>query len=227
MAGGSLWRNRDFTLLWAGQSVSEVGSQVTMLALPLLATITLHATTFEVALLSVCSSAAFLLVALHAGALVDRMRKKPVLIRADLAREPVPDVVLRQHDRREPRVRLEVVRHLLLRREVPRRRRERHAIETVVARRREEAQRVPPPAPVVADPRLVAEDDEVTIEDGEGKPVKIGILMNNSSGLFQVDGLLKAKLRGSGLEPYVEVVARIDTEAAASAAKPAAAPAKM
>ena len=37
--------------------------------------------------------------------------------------------------------------------------------------------------------------------------------MNNSSGLYQVDGLLKAKLRGSGLEPYVEVIAHIDTEA--------------
>ena len=36
--------------------------------------------------------------------------------------------------------------------------------------------------------------------------------MNNSSGLYQVDGLLKAKLRGSGLEPYVEVIAHIDTE---------------
>ena len=36
--------------------------------------------------------------------------------------------------------------------------------------------------------------------------------MNNSSGLFQVDGLLKAKLRGSGLEPHVEVIAHIDTE---------------
>ncbi len=54
--------------------------------------------------------------------------------------------------------------------------------------------------------------DEVAIEDGDEKPVKIGILMNNSSGLFQVDGLLKAKLRGSGLEPYVEVIAHIDTE---------------
>ena len=54
--------------------------------------------------------------------------------------------------------------------------------------------------------------DEVTIEDGGEKPVKIGILMNNSSGLYQVDGLLKAKLRGSGLEPYVEVIAHIDTE---------------
>jgi metal-dependent HD superfamily phosphatase/phosphodiesterase len=54
--------------------------------------------------------------------------------------------------------------------------------------------------------------EDVTISDGEERPVKIEILMNNSSGLFQVDGLLKAKLRGSGLEPYVEVVAHIDTE---------------
>ena len=37
--------------------------------------------------------------------------------------------------------------------------------------------------------------------------------MNNSSGIYQVDELLKAKLRGSGVEPYVEVVAHIDTEA--------------
>jgi metal-dependent HD superfamily phosphatase/phosphodiesterase len=55
--------------------------------------------------------------------------------------------------------------------------------------------------------------DEVRIGDGETKPVMVEILMNNSSGIYQVDGLLKAKLRGSGLEPYVEVVARIDTEA--------------
>ena len=54
--------------------------------------------------------------------------------------------------------------------------------------------------------------DEVKIGDGDDKPVMIEILMNNSSGLFQVDGLLRAKLRGSGLEPYVEVVAHIDTE---------------
>jgi uncharacterized protein len=54
--------------------------------------------------------------------------------------------------------------------------------------------------------------DEVRIDDGENKPVQIEILMNNSSGIFQVDGLLKAKLAGSGLEPYVEVVAHIDTE---------------
>jgi metal-dependent HD superfamily phosphatase/phosphodiesterase len=54
--------------------------------------------------------------------------------------------------------------------------------------------------------------EDVTISDGDERPIQIEILMNNSSGIFQVDGLLKAKLRGSGLEPYVEVVAHIDTE---------------
>src|ERR1700759_1767015 len=55
--------------------------------------------------------------------------------------------------------------------------------------------------------------EEVVISDGEKKPISISITMNNSSGIYQVDGLLKAKLRGSGLEPYVEVLAHIDTEA--------------
>jgi uncharacterized protein len=55
--------------------------------------------------------------------------------------------------------------------------------------------------------------DAVKITDGESQPILIEILMTNSSGLYQVDGLLKEKLRGSGLEPYVEVVAHIDTEA--------------
>jgi len=55
--------------------------------------------------------------------------------------------------------------------------------------------------------------DEVEIGDGESAPIGIEIRMNNSSGIYQVDGLLKAKLQGSGLEPYVEVTAHIDTEA--------------
>jgi metal-dependent HD superfamily phosphatase/phosphodiesterase len=55
--------------------------------------------------------------------------------------------------------------------------------------------------------------EDVSIADGETKPIKIEITMNNSSGIYQVDGLLKAKLVGSGLEPYVEVLAHIDTEA--------------
>jgi uncharacterized protein len=55
--------------------------------------------------------------------------------------------------------------------------------------------------------------DSVEIKDGAERPILIEILMNNSSGIYQVDGLLRAKLKGSGLEPYVEVVAHIDTEA--------------
>jgi metal-dependent HD superfamily phosphatase/phosphodiesterase len=55
--------------------------------------------------------------------------------------------------------------------------------------------------------------DEVRIGDGQSRPVMVEIVMNNSSGIYQVDGLLKAKLRGSGIEQYVEVVARIDTDA--------------
>src|SRR5207247_2463375 len=55
--------------------------------------------------------------------------------------------------------------------------------------------------------------EAVTIKDGERTPILIEIEMNNSSGVYQVDELLKAKLRGSGLEPYVEVLAHIDTEA--------------
>jgi len=54
--------------------------------------------------------------------------------------------------------------------------------------------------------------EDVTITDGEERPILIEIKMNNSSGIYQVDELLGAKLRGSGLEPYVEVLAHIDTE---------------
>jgi metal-dependent HD superfamily phosphatase/phosphodiesterase len=54
--------------------------------------------------------------------------------------------------------------------------------------------------------------DEVKIEPGRQKAVRIEIAMNNSSGLFQVDELLATKLRGSSLEEHLEVVARIDAE---------------
>jgi metal-dependent HD superfamily phosphatase/phosphodiesterase len=55
--------------------------------------------------------------------------------------------------------------------------------------------------------------DEVVIAEGEQRPVSVEIKMNNSAGVYQVDELLKSKLHGSGLEPYVEVVARIENEA--------------
>jgi MFS family permease len=85
-ADRSLWRHRDFMLLWAGQTVSEVGSAITVLALPLVALVTLDASTFAVAALTAATNVAFLLVALPAGAWVDRWRKRRVLVWGDIGR---------------------------------------------------------------------------------------------------------------------------------------------
>jgi metal-dependent HD superfamily phosphatase/phosphodiesterase len=52
--------------------------------------------------------------------------------------------------------------------------------------------------------------ENLEIERGETKPVRLRVLMNNSAGIFQLDELLKNKLHGSGLEPYIEVEARIE-----------------
>jgi hypothetical protein len=54
--------------------------------------------------------------------------------------------------------------------------------------------------------------DGVNISAGEVKPVRIEIAMNNSAGIFQIDELLGNKLKGSGIERYVEVAARVDRE---------------
>jgi metal-dependent HD superfamily phosphatase/phosphodiesterase len=55
--------------------------------------------------------------------------------------------------------------------------------------------------------------EQIKIEQGEGKPIRIVARMSNSAGIFQLDELLKEKLQGSGLEPYVEVEAMIEGEA--------------
>jgi len=81
-----LFGHRDFRRLWAGETVSEVGSQVSLLAIPLVAVRTLHATTFEVGSLAAASTAAFLLVGLPAGVWVDRVRRRRVMIAADVGR---------------------------------------------------------------------------------------------------------------------------------------------
>ena len=85
-ARSSLWRHRDFLLLWGGQSVSEVGSAVTVLALPLTAVVVLRASTLQVGLLSAAATAAFLAVALPAGAVVDRLAKRNLMLACDAAR---------------------------------------------------------------------------------------------------------------------------------------------
>jgi MFS family permease len=82
----SLLRNPDFVRLWTAESVSQLGSQVSLLALPLLAIKTLHASTFGVGALNAVEFAPFLLVGLPAGVLVDRRRRRPVLIAGDVGR---------------------------------------------------------------------------------------------------------------------------------------------
>ncbi|HEY1622117.1 MAG TPA: MFS transporter [Streptosporangiaceae bacterium] len=84
-AGRSLFRHRDFMLLWGGQTVSQTGSQVTILALPLVAIVTLRASTFEVGLLSVAATSAYLLIALPAGVLADRVRRRRLMLWCELA----------------------------------------------------------------------------------------------------------------------------------------------
>jgi predicted MFS family arabinose efflux permease len=81
-----LLHEHDFRGLFASTSVSQFGQQVTLLALPLAAVLALQASEFQVGLLFTLTTAAFLLVGLPAGAWVDRLRRRQVLIVADLAR---------------------------------------------------------------------------------------------------------------------------------------------
>src|SRR6476646_5472199 len=85
----SLWRHADFMKLWAGQTVSELGSVVTRTAVPLVALLVLGAGPLEMALLVVSASLAVLLVGFFAGAWVDRLRRRPLLIWADAIRAVV------------------------------------------------------------------------------------------------------------------------------------------
>jgi MFS family permease len=81
-----LWRHRDFLSFWGSQTISQFGSQVTFLALPLVAIIVLEESTFRVALLTSVEFLPFLLFTLPAGVWVDRLRRRPILIFGDLAR---------------------------------------------------------------------------------------------------------------------------------------------
>lgn len=72
--------------MWAGDSISQAGTQIAFVAMPLLAIRQLDATPFEVGLLTAFETLGFLLVGLPAGAWVDRVRRRPVLVAADLGR---------------------------------------------------------------------------------------------------------------------------------------------
>src|SRR5690349_20017958 len=81
-----LHRDHDFRQLFVADTISQFGTQVTHIALPLVAILALDASPFEVGVLAACETAAFLLVGLPAGAWVDRMRRRSVLIFGDVAR---------------------------------------------------------------------------------------------------------------------------------------------
>jgi MFS family permease len=86
LAAQSLWHHADFLKLWAGQTVSELGSVVTRTAVPLVALLVLGAGPREMAFLVVSASLAVLLVGLFAGAWVDRLMRRPLLIGTDAIR---------------------------------------------------------------------------------------------------------------------------------------------
>lgn len=84
--GSPLWRNSSFVRVWSAATVSIFGSLVTRIALPLAAILVLGSGAFEIAVLRSFELGATLLVGLVAGAWVDRLRRRPVLIWADLGR---------------------------------------------------------------------------------------------------------------------------------------------
>lgn len=86
MSQRSPLRQRDFRLLLAGQTAAQFGAQISGVAIPLLAVLTLHATPFQLGLVSAAGTLAFAVLALPAGAWLDRWRRRPVLIAADVVR---------------------------------------------------------------------------------------------------------------------------------------------
>jgi MFS family permease len=83
---GGLWRHPDFLRLWGSQSVSQLGSQISVLAIPFAAVLVVDASAFQVALLGAAVMAPWLLFALPAGVWVDRLPRRPILVIADLGR---------------------------------------------------------------------------------------------------------------------------------------------
>ena len=82
----SLWRDGEFLKFWVGQTISDFGDQITLLALPLTAVITLHAGPVEMGVLAAVAAAPTALFSLFAGVWVDRLPRRRILIVADLGR---------------------------------------------------------------------------------------------------------------------------------------------
>ncbi|CAL9609013.1 MFS transporter [Streptomyces sp. enrichment culture] len=82
----SLWRSRNFLLLWTGQTVGELGAQISTVAVPLLAATTLKASVFQISLLTFLSWLPYLLFSLPAGVIADRVDQRRLMIWCDLGR---------------------------------------------------------------------------------------------------------------------------------------------
>jgi hypothetical protein len=82
----TLWKHRDFLKLWSAQATSIFGAQLASLAYPLTAILTLQATPFQMGMLRATGSVAAVLCGLFAGVVVDRVRRRTLLIIADLGR---------------------------------------------------------------------------------------------------------------------------------------------
>lgn len=85
-ASRTLWSHTEFLKLWIGQSISGFGSAITTLALPLTAVVILHATAEQMGMLRAALTLPALLMSLLFGVWIDRMRRRPMLIAADLGR---------------------------------------------------------------------------------------------------------------------------------------------
>src|SRR5688572_30247117 len=85
-ARAGLLKSADFVRFWTAQAVSQFGSQVSQLALPLLAAITLDATPFEMGALAAAGTLPNLLFGLYVGVWVDRLRQRPIMVAADFGR---------------------------------------------------------------------------------------------------------------------------------------------
>ncbi len=81
-----LWRHRDFMFLWSGQTISEFGSIIGRSAMSFVAILTLNATPFQMGVLSATELLPAFLIGLFAGAWIDRLRRRPLLIGADIGR---------------------------------------------------------------------------------------------------------------------------------------------
>jgi MFS family permease len=84
-----LWRDPDFRKLWTAQAISEVGSRITREGIPLTALLVLHAGAVQMGLLNALGGVAVLVFGLSAGVWTDRLRRRPVMIAADLGRAAV------------------------------------------------------------------------------------------------------------------------------------------